>query len=270
MGKCTGYLLLTDMDGTLLSPESKVTKGNRKAINRFVEEGGIFGIATGRTHHSAWNLVSDLPVNCPSIVFNGCGIYDHVKGEFLFKKQIPLIMVKECLAEVISLYPHVGTMVFQTNRTSMLTAVNWMSEIPPEERPYFIESTISQVGDDIFKIVFTAEEDEVAELRDFLLTHPIIDTMELVLGSGSCLELLPKGISKGSALIWLRDSLGIKPENTLAIGDYENDAEMLKVAGISAAPENAHPDIIYLADIVVAHHGEDAVADFIMQVFNFE
>ena len=104
----------------------------------------------------------------------------------------------------------------------------------------------------------------------YLAAHPVAPLVGMLLAADSCLELMPPGISKGTALAQLRDTLGIVPEKVLAIGDYENDAAMLQVAGVSAAPENAHPDVRALADHIVAHHGSDAVADFLQLVFGKE
>ena len=49
MGKFDGILLVSDLDGTLLTNDKRLSEENREAIDRFVEEGGIFTFATGRT-----------------------------------------------------------------------------------------------------------------------------------------------------------------------------------------------------------------------------
>lgn len=267
MGKYDGYLLLSDMDGTLLSPDGTISEGNRAAIVEFVEGGGLFSVATGRTHYSAWTRIHNLPINCPAIIYNGGGIYDFQKKEFLQTRCFRRSEVEECLLDVIRLFPDISTMAFETDRIAVLSGGEWVDELPVEEQPHFVKTEISDVRDDIFKLIFISTESRVTELRRYLNSHPMADISVMMLAASTCLELLPKGVSKGKALEWLHNYLGIPVEKTIAIGDYENDIEMLRVAGIAAAPENAHPDILVLADIVVSNHGNDAVADLIRKVF---
>jgi hypothetical protein len=267
LGKYDGYLLLSDMDGTLLSPDGTISEGNRTAIIEFVQGGGLFSVATGRTHFSAWTQIHDLPINCPAIIYNGGGVYDYKKQEFLQLQCFQRAEVEECLLDVMRLFPDITVMAFETDRIAVLSGGEWVDELPEKERPNFSKTDVSDIRDDVFKLIFISTPMRLVELRLFLSVHSMAEKSEMVLTSDNCLELLPKGVSKGMALEWLRKHLGIPVEKTIAIGDYENDAEMLRVAGIAAAPENAHPDILALADIVVSSHGEDAVADLILKVF---
>ena len=267
LGKYDGYLLLSDMDGTLLSPDGTISEGNRAAISSFVQGGGLFSVATGRTHYSAWTQIHDLPINCPAIIYNGGGVYDFQKQEFLQSHCFHRSEVENCLADVMGMFSDITVMAFERDRIAILSGGEWVDDLPEEEQPHFAKTGIADMRDDVFKLVFISAGLRLAELRFFLSTHSMADKSDQVLTSESCLELLPKGISKGMALEWLHRQLGIPVEKTIAIGDYENDAEMLRAAGISASPANAHPDILALADIVVSHHGEDAVADLIRIVF---
>lgn len=267
MGTCEGWLLLTDMDGTLLSPEGDISQQNRDAIARFVAQGGLFGIATGRMPSSIVNRVCGLPINIPIIVCNGAGIYDMQTEELSATRFLALQTVYACIEDVAVFFPDVGILVFEVDHAAVLSEVHWLSELTAEERTRFVRKKLTEVGEDVFKLVFTAPAQRITELRKHLADHPVAQSVEMLLAADTCLELLPPHVSKGAALAVLRDQLGIAPDHVLAIGDYENDAEMLRVAGISAAPENAHPDILALADMVVAHHGEDAVADFLERVF---
>lgn len=267
MGTCKGWLLLTDMDGTLLSPDGSVSKRNQRAITEFVSQGGLFGVATGRMPSSIGRLVTGLPINCPIIVCNGAGVYDLATEQLHAVRYLDLQTVRGCIRDVMDGFPDIGIFVFEMDHTAVLTDAEWLSELEPEERAGFVHKALDEVGDDVFKLMFTGTPGRVSELRYFMDRHPVAASVDMVLGARTCLELLSKNVSKGAALVTLREELGIMPEQVLAIGDYENDAEMLRMAGISAAPKNAHPDILKLADMVVSHHGEDAVADFLERVF---
>ncbi len=263
MEKCSGTLLLSDMDGTLLGLEGSVSDGNRIAVAAFVAAGGLFSVATGRSHHSAWHRIRHLAVNAPAIVFNGGGVYDFQEKRFLMRVAFPMDAARSCLHDVMAAFPEVGTMVFETDRIAVLAGCHWLENMPEEEQPFFTRTVAGDIREDLFKLIFVDEPDRIVQLKTFFSDHPVMEVADLVLASDSCLELLPKGVSKGSALHWLRTHLHIPASHTVAIGDYDNDREMLKEAGLSAAPANAHPEILALADLVVAHHAEDAVADLL-------
>lgn len=74
------------------------------------------------------------------------------------------------------------------------------------------------------------------------------------------LEVLPLGASKGEGVSWLLDRLGVDPAACLALGDGENDVEMLQLCGLGVAMGNAGPPALAVADAVTATNNEDGVA----------
>ncbi|HEY8489239.1 MAG TPA: HAD-IIB family hydrolase, partial [Thermaerobacter sp.] len=84
-------------------------------------------------------------------------------------------------------------------------------------------------------------------------------------GPGS-FDLLPPGIHKAAGLERLAAHLGIPREQVVAVGDNDNDCEMLRWAGLGVAMGNAHPDVKAVADYVTATNGEDGVARLIEEV----
>ena len=76
MGKFSGWLLFSDLDETLLNHQKEISAENRKALDYFTQEGGMFSIATGRSEVISRKFTQILPINHPAIIYNGCGIYD--------------------------------------------------------------------------------------------------------------------------------------------------------------------------------------------------
>ena len=87
MGKYTGKMIISDLDGTLIPRGGAISAENRAAIKEFVTEGG-FAIATGRTPEAAAGYVEGLPINAPSVFFNGAMLYDWEQKKVL--KTMPL------------------------------------------------------------------------------------------------------------------------------------------------------------------------------------
>ena len=78
-----------------------------------------------------------------------------------------------------------------------------------------------------------------------------------------CIDVMSKNVSKGKALSDLTSKLGIEPEEVAAVGDGNNDLEMIKFAGRSAAVANAETEIKENADYITASNDEHGVAEFI-------
>jgi hydroxymethylpyrimidine pyrophosphatase-like HAD family hydrolase len=81
----------------------------------------------------------------------------------------------------------------------------------------------------------------------------------------ACLQVLPLGASKGEGVSWLLNHLGMSPTGLLAMGDGENDIEMLQLAAVSAAMNNAGPKVKAAADYVMGSNDEDGVAQAIQR-----
>jgi len=79
-------------------------------------------------------------------------------------------------------------------------------------------------------------------------------------------EVLPLGVSKGSALKKLIRFLGLEPEEVVSIGDYLNDMEMLTVSGLGVAVANAHPRLKAVADKVTAGRNWQGVVELIKEI----
>jgi len=267
MGKYTGYLLLSDMDGTLLSQEGTISYENREAIRKFVKEGGLFTIATGRTHHTVWDHIKDIEINCPAILFNGGSIYNFKTKEWLYSKNLYKEDIEDFVLEVLDQFPKVAVIIFERDTAVVIASNDILGHISQLEQDHFSHKPLSLVSDRPYKVVMIPLHEESKPFGQFLSSHPIIKNLEMVQSASNCFEVLPGGVSKGSALSWLGSYLGISQEKILAIGDYGNDTAMIEYAGIGAAPINAHPEVLAAADYIVAHHNHHAIADFLKKVF---
>ena len=77
------YTIISDLDGTIIPHGGCVSEANKRAIAAFIEGGGHFGIATGRTPEAAAGYLTDVAITAPSIFFNGSMLYDWQAGALL-------------------------------------------------------------------------------------------------------------------------------------------------------------------------------------------
>jgi HAD superfamily hydrolase (TIGR01484 family) len=112
------------------------------------------------------------------------------------------------------------------------------------------------------KVLFCGDAPRLEELAKYL-EGMRLDGCRYVSSAPLYLEILPEGISKGSAVKALADLLGVSYDRIMGIGDYYNDLELIQTAAVGAAPSGAPEVIRQAADIVVGRSEDGAVADFI-------
>jgi hydroxymethylpyrimidine pyrophosphatase-like HAD family hydrolase len=117
----------------------------------------------------------------------------------------------------------------------------------------------------IFKLVFILDATILPGLRAEIEPELVSLGADLTESAPRYLEILPQNVHKGSGLTHLCEHLGIAQNEVAAIGDYRNDIEMLKFAGVSGAVANALPEIKSLADYTVSSNEEGGVGEFIAQ-----
>ena len=103
----------------------------------------------------------------------------------------------------------------------------------------------------------------LADLSDKEILREELSSVEGLAISSSMynnLEINAEAATKGNALLWLADHLGIPREETMAFGDGENDISMLKAAGTGVAMGNASDHVKAAADEVTLTNEQDGVA----------
>lgn len=265
MGKFSNLLLISDMDGTLLADPQTIASANLKAISYFVENGGRFSIATGRSQVSVRTYLDQLPINCPIITTNGAQIYDFSQNKRLFSYCCNENLRRAAIAAQMQ-HPDLSCFIL-CGDIMYSPAVCAYHEIA--ERIECIKSTmvdsLEQIDQPWNKVLFFGDEDRVNAIYAYVKdTHD--DTFDVVMSAKYIVEMLPKNVNKGTTLTKLCELTGLQLVNVCAIGDYYNDAAMLDAAGLSAAPLNAPQEIRATVDYVCCDHTEGAVADFITYI----
>jgi hydroxymethylpyrimidine pyrophosphatase-like HAD family hydrolase len=105
--------------------------------------------------------------------------------------------------------------------------------------------------------------------EDRVLSRNILEreNVQLVYSEKTSLEVSPKGTTKALGLRRLCDYLHISPEETVAVGDAENDLEVLAFAGLAVAMGNAKPEVKEICDLVVGDNDHDGIVDVVHGVF---
>ncbi|ROR30528.1 hypothetical protein EDD66_102180 [Mobilisporobacter senegalensis] len=266
--KYTNRILLSDMDGTLLDSNSRVSSKNKEAIKFFVNNGGKFGIATGRSQLNSVNFLDEVPISAPCILYNGGALYDFTANNFIALNLLPervlINFLQYCIREV-------QNVMVQIYSTDMCYFVSKEALADPEVVAGHQPGQFIQIEDIIhepwIKILFSGSEKDLKLVEKMMFQFDIADKVSRVFTSDIYLEILPLGVSKGSMLKNLKKTIG-DDYKIYAVGDYNNDIEMIQLADVGIATENALSCLKDMADHISASNDEDAIADIIYRIMN--
>lgn len=266
MKKFEGILVVTDLDGTLLRNDKSISKENLEAIEYFKDNGGLFTIVTGRPQVIVGEIYNKVRPNAPMVCYNGGGIYDAEKKEFLCTEELSREAL-ELVRHIDKNMPEMSIQIcgfkncyFCKMNSSMINHLK-TGGFPD------IRANYSKISEPFSKVLFAHDcEEELFKLRDLLLAHPLAGKFDFIRSDPEYFEILPKGISKGNQMVNLAKILGIDIERTVAVGDNDNDVSMIKSAGVGVAVSNASEAAKEAGDIITVSNEEHAIARVIKDI----
>lgn len=255
-------LIVTDVDGTLLNSQHQLTERTEKALKAAIEQGVLVALATGKTRSSANDLIKRLGLKTPSIFVQGL-VIAHPDGS----EQHLGTLDPKLLRRVLTFTEERGfqSMAYSGRRIlvrAMTAEARILTEQYHEPLPEVVGPLVNQLDDlPLNKVIFCGREPKHITALRWQLAHLVEGSARLTQALPDALELLPYGASKATALKVLLKDLKLNPEEVLAIGDGENDIEMIQLVGLGVAMGNANPKLKAVADAVVASNDADGVAE---------
>jgi Cof subfamily protein (haloacid dehalogenase superfamily) len=245
-------LIAVDVDATLLNDRHELTARTETAIKAAMARGVQVTIATGKTPYSTREIL-------PRLGLASVGPDGVVHSQEMLSPEVVQLVAGYVEREGLSLVGYSGGRIV-TGQQDAFT--DTMAEY--HERPAEVIGSLSQQAGQvpINKILVMSQPERLPRAREDL-TAQLDGQASLVSPLDYILEVLPPGASKGTGLRRLLDELGIDPARVMAIGDGENDVEMLRLAGIGVAVGNAMPVAKAAADVVVGSNNDDGVAEAI-------
>lgn len=239
-------LIATDMDGTLLDPKGQVDLPRLEKILDQLEERGIrFVIATGNEIHRVKQLLGHLTERVVLIVANGARIFEgnqllqaQTWDDGMVNRALEFFKGRECQDQFVVTSMNGG---FVKEGTVFTELENFMTPEMIElfyQRMNFVEELESHLFGGVLKMSLVVGEERsdavLEEINQLFNGH-----VQAVSSGYGCIDILQSGIHKAWGLQELLKRWDIKAEEIMAFGDSENDVEMLQLAGIAYAMENA-------------------------------
>lgn len=258
-------LIAIDLDGTLLNSQHTLTERTEKAIQAARAQGIQIILATGKTRSSALSVIAKLNLDTPGIYVQGLVTHDgdgSIRHQSTLKPEIARQVMTFAEDRGFSLIAYSGTAIYVRQRNKDVDVLLEYGEVEPKVVGP-LQNLLGRMAINKIAAIHVADERRVTALR-WQLGMQLNGTSRLMqAGVPTMLEVLPPGGSKGAALKVLLKDLNIPTSQVMAIGDGENDIDMIQQARIGVAVGNAGQKVKEAADQVVASNDEDGVAEAI-------
>ncbi|MGT2715331.1 Cof-type HAD-IIB family hydrolase [Streptococcus respiraculi] len=258
-------LLALDMDGTLLTSQKQLTEPQIEAIHRAVESGVKLVLCTGRMLTGVKPYFDQLGLDAENeyvIVNNGCSTHQTSDWKLIDWTELSPEQIKY-LATFISKSEMQLTLFDEEHYYVLEDEPNEFSRM--DANLVFVEPSILSMEDatnqsrHLFQAMFVGTQ-SATDTFESKYTSALSKDFDVVRSQDVLLEILPTGTNKASALKKLAEHLQILPEEIMAMGDANNDIEMLEFAGLSIAMGNASDLVKSFADDVTDTNDQDGVA----------
>lgn len=266
-------LVVSDLDGTLLNEEKRISPRSLAAIRKLRRCGVLFTVCTGREYAILEHYAKQIQPSAPMICNNGGEVVSFPQGKVIFRRLLPkpeiLSLVEYCLSQGADFCITTPEGAYFPNGSAMTGFYSAYHKQSRQEGLHLFPIHYISTGQEleslplnkmIFRSDLTSAENIIQYIRREL---PAFDT---TMSSENILEVIPRGINKAEGLVQLCSHLGISLSECCAVGDYENDIELLTTAGLSVAMGNALPSVKKIADYVIASNEEDGVALLLEQI----
>lgn len=254
------YIIVSDLDGTLLDNNKNISKENFEAINYFIMNGGKFSVATGRVIEATEGYMENIDINMPIIVYNGGVIYDYnnkkiLKESFVSEEQ------KQVISKIKEDYNDIGIEVYANRKLYVIKDSGHSKRSATE-----MLDIIYDVKEEIFninwhKILVVGREEVINNIEKTFFDKY---NMKGTRSGRTSFELLPENESKGQALKDIIKLCNLEDKKIICVGDNMNDLELLKEATFSFCPENGSKELKNHADFITPSN-ENHVIQYIVK-----
>ena len=265
-------LYVSDLDGTLMRSDIKISDHTVKTINGLIDQGVAFTYATARSIDSAREITQDLKIKLPVITRNGSVLADNITGksmEITVFKEEDIRMIRKLIPELPShgfVSCYIGDKMIKTYADTEHTEglddyIGFYKDDPRMVKVPDMEGMFT--GRPGYVTMISSKED-LEPVYERVKDH---DGWESLFQKDTYrdeywIELCPKGCTKAKKILQLKEEYGF--DRVIVFGDSLNDLPMFSIADESYAVSNALDEVKAAATAVIGSNNEDAVANFIM------
>jgi hypothetical protein len=266
-------LIALDIDGTLTRLDGSISASTRAALGELRRLGIVVALATGRPWEIALQALDGLGRFEADLLIssNGATTIDLATRRVVREAMVDAALVEPTVTAARRLVVGAGIAIETDQRTlhedgfaaRLPHGVTMGGAVPDALLAWQADPNPARKV-----LVFHDDHDaDIAALAALLAPH-LADGLSAGESGLRCVQVGPAGISKASALDEVCIRSGIDRAATVAVGDGDNDVEMIAWAGLGVAMGNASPVVRAAADRVIAHTDDDGLATFLEELLS--
>lgn len=234
-------IAISDLDGTLLGPDHKVSSKTKESIQHWKQSGRKFVIATGRHYIEAKKIQDTLGEPISLITSNGARVHNQ-HGEIILKQNLPTDIataICECNFD-------------ETVQINLFTDQQWFANFSIQEligmsldTDFYCQAVDLKTIDksNTIKIFFWGEREKLDLIYE-QLNQQFSGRVNLTFSLDKCLEVMEANTNKGAAVDEVLRIMALSSAQSIAFGDGMNDVEMLQRAGKAILMANSQQDLL--------------------------
>jgi len=259
-------VIFSDIDGTLLTSDHRVSEGTIKVVEKIKEKGIKFILVSARMPRGIIPIQKELSINAPIICFSGALILGEEnnagKRDIIFNTYIKVVDVRQIYNLIKDDFKDISFSLYQKDQWFVGSKEDEWAKIESQitsSDPTFhdfdllLESTELQIN----KILCIAKPYRIDALNYKL--KEIFPHLTISKSKDTYLEIMGSKVLKSSAIKTLEKVFKFHREEMLAIGDNFNDMDMLIYAGYGIAMGNSPNEVKAIADDITGSNDEDGV-----------
>jgi Cof subfamily protein (haloacid dehalogenase superfamily) len=253
-------LVVSDVDGTLVTPDKRLTDASVRAVAMLAERGVQFTVTSSRPPFGLRMLVEPLGLKLPIGAFNGGCVVDPAFA--VLERHVIPVQAAQCAIDLLE-QRGVDVWLFTTDAWLLrnLEGVNVQRESDTvQSAPAVVESYKSHFNQAMKIVGVSNDFDRLAQCERELQTA-IGEGASVSRSQRYYLDITPPGVNKGTFVDGLSARLGIPREEIVTIGDMDNDLAMFRRSGTSIAMGNADDHVKGLATQTTASNANDGFAE---------
>lgn len=265
--------IFLDMDGTLLHEDNKATVKTKEVIDQLREKNYKVFLATGRSYSEIHGLVpKGFKVDG---IISSNGTRGDIEDKLLFKHSLTIDSVKKIVQLAQQQHIYYEVFPFEGDRISLIEDQSWMEDMIDSEHP---QNEVSEsewksrrdamngkinwrkdIPNDAYSKIylFNKKLNKIKTFRDELIQNKVLLNISVSNSSRFNAETMAYQVDKGTGIKEMIDHFDIKQEETLVIGDSDNDRAMFEFGGYTVSMKNARPEIQSITDDTTQYTNEE-------------
>lgn len=253
-------LLLSDVDGTLVTHDKVLTERAVAAVQKLAERGIRFAITSGRPPKGMSMLFAPLKIETPIAGFNG-GLFTDAALNTIEEHSLPTDVAKKA-AEIIRDHK-LSLWVYRDQNWMVIDAKGphvereqWTVKFAPE-----VVASFNDVMDNVVKLVGVSDDLDAVKKAETDMQAALGNSASATRSQPYYLDVTHRDANKGGVVAYLAKKYGIDPKRIATIGDMSNDTLMFKPSGMSIAMGQASDEVKAAATEVTTTSEEEGFAN---------